>query len=130
MEKVTSENYVQKALRSEDLDLSHTKEKLQNDHIVRLLHASFGMITEVGEFADNIKRHLFYNEPLNIGNAKEELGDQTWYIGLAIDVLKTTMDEIMTKNIEKLKIRYPEKFEFDKSVNRNLKEEEKIFNKI
>lgn len=75
-----------------------------------LLHAALGLCGEVGEFADAIKKHLFYGAPLDRSNAKEELGDTLWYIVLAAAALGTTIGELAQQNIDKLAKRYPEKF--------------------
>ena len=36
---------------------------------------------------------------------------------------KRTLDELLTANIAKLKARYPEKFDGEAAVNRNIKQE-------
>jgi NTP pyrophosphatase (non-canonical NTP hydrolase) len=82
-----------------------------------------GLVTEAGELADMLKKHIFYGRNIDKVNAQEEIGDTCWYVGVAIDVLKTTMNDIMTKNIEKLRKRYPEKFTEEKANNRNIDNE-------
>lgn len=49
---------------------------------MNLLHAQMGIMTECGELADQIKRHLFYGTELDIVNIKEEIGDIMWYIAI------------------------------------------------
>ena len=75
-----------------------------------LLHAMLGIVTEAGEFTDAIKKNLIYNKPLDRTNMVEELGDLTWYIGLAIMALGSTWGEVFEANIRKLAARYPERF--------------------
>lgn len=123
---ITSENYVQNVLRSESPVTSQLRDRLQNEDTIRLLHAAMGMATEAGEFLDMLKKHIFYGKPMDFVNAKEEVGDQMWYAGLAIDVLKTTFDEVLTVNIDKLKARYPEKFTEEAAINRDLNTERAI----
>lgn len=123
---ITSENYVQNVLRSESPVTSQLRDRLQNEDTIRLLHAAMGMATEAGEFLDMLKKHIFYGKPMDFVNAKEEVGDQMWYAGLAIDVLKTTFDEVLTVNIDKLKARYPEKFTEEAAINRDLTTERNI----
>ena len=123
---ITSKNYVKEAMVTESCDLNIIKQRLQDDETIRLLHAAMGLGTEVGELLDMIKKHIFYGAAIDIPNAKEEVGDIEWYAAIAIDVLKTTMDEVLTANISKLRTRYPEKFnEFD-ALNRDLKKERAI----
>lgn len=76
----------------------------------KLLHATLGMQSESGEVADTLKRHIYYNQPLDMLNIKEECGDLLWYIALALTTIGCTMESCMHNNIEKLKLRYPEKF--------------------
>ena len=92
----------------------------------RLLHATLGLVTESGEFADSVKRSLFYKQEYDRTNAIEELGDVMWYIALAIDILGTSFDEVMEKNIAKLAKRYPDKYTDYHALNRDLESERKI----
>ena len=46
-----------------------------------------------------------------------------WYIALLCRALDTDMETIAQANIEKLKIRYPERYTNEKALNRNLKAE-------
>ena len=124
--QITSENYVEHVTRTDTPITPELIERLQNPNTIRLLHAAMGMASEAGEMIDMLKKHLFYGTPIDWINAKEEIGDQSWYIGLAIDVMKTTMNEILTLNIEKLQIRYPEKFSEYCAINRNLEAERKL----
>lgn len=75
-----------------------------------LLHALLGISSECGEFADALKKHIIYNQPLDKLNLKEEVGDLLWYIALASTWLDINIEEAMQQNIDKLKLRYPEKF--------------------
>ena len=92
----------------------------------RLLHAQMGMQTEVAEFADALKKSLFYGKPLDVVNLKEELGDLMWYMAIAMDELDTNFTKEGDRVINKLKTRYPDKFTVDKAENRNLELERAI----
>lgn len=78
-----------------------------------LLHAALGLCGEAGEFADCIKKHWAYEQPLNRANAIEELGDLMWYLALACSALDVGMDEVAAINIDKLRKRYPAKYQDD-----------------
>ena len=84
--------------------------KLANETNLELTHASFGIMSEAGEFADALKKHIIYDKPLDVTNLKEELGDLLWYIALAHSALGINMEDTMQANIAKLKVRYPGKF--------------------
>lgn len=121
-----TDNYTKQVLRSESTDYVSVQQRLQNPEVIRLLHAAMGLSTEAGEFVDQLKRHLFYGKPLDLVNLKEECGDVGWYLGLSIEVLQTTLNEVLTRNIEKLKVRYPEKFSDANAVERDLAAERKV----
>jgi NTP pyrophosphatase (non-canonical NTP hydrolase) len=93
---------------------------------IDLLHAAIGMQTEAAEFSDMLKKHLFYGKPLDKVNLAEELGDQLWYVAMALRALDTDFETVMERNIAKLKARYPDKFTEDLAENRNLLKERAI----
>jgi NTP pyrophosphatase (non-canonical NTP hydrolase) len=93
---------------------------------IDLLHAAIGMQTESAEFSDMLKKHLFYGKPLDVVNLTEELGDQMWYIAMALRALGTDFETVMERNISKLRVRYPDKFTEDLAENRDLCKERGI----
>ena len=123
---MNSEIYVTHAMRTDSPLTMDLQARLTDPDFIRLLHAGMGLCTESGEFMDMLKRHLFYGKPLDLVNAKEELGDSMWYIALAIDVISTTLNEVMTVNINKLKLRYPEKFSEGHAIERNVVAEREL----
>jgi hypothetical protein len=123
---ITSDNYVQHVLRTDSPITPDLLARLQDPQTVRLLHAAIGLATESGELLDMLKKHIFYGRPLDRVNAREEVGDSQWYAGLAIDVLSSTMDEILTMNIDKLRLRYPEKFCESRAVDRDTVAERRL----
>lgn len=86
---------------------------------VRLLHAVLGLMGEVGELAGALERWLWYAQPLDKTNVKEELGDCQWYLAEAHNALNLNMLETMRANIAKLRDRYPEKYTDDRAVEEN-----------
>ncbi|MBK9284946.1 MAG: nucleoside triphosphate pyrophosphohydrolase family protein [Sphingobacteriaceae bacterium] len=94
--------------------------------LVKMDHAQIGLTTEVGEFADPIKKAKFYNKPYDPINAAEEIGDIFWYLAEACAALKIKPSEILKRNIEKLKVRYPNKYSDYNAENRNLEKEREI----
>lgn len=95
----------------------------------RLLHASIGLCTEVGELQDALKKHLIYGKPLDDVNVMEEAGDLLWYIALALDASGFTMEQAMERNIEKLRARFPTGFTEEKALVRDLGVERKALEK-
>ena len=90
------------------------------------LHMLMGMQTEIGELTDPFKKQLAYNKPVDWINVKEEIGDLMWYIGNLCYMLNFDLEEILEKNIEKLKARYPDKFDSGYAIQRNLNKERDI----
>ena len=83
-----------------------------------LENAGLGLTGEAGEVADIIKKYLFHGHDLDTAELIKELGDVMWYVALACTVLEVPMEEVMKRNIDKLKRRYPEGFSSDLSINR------------
>ena len=73
----------------------------------RLQHALLGILSEGGELADTIKKHVIYGQPLDVENLKEEIGDLFWYPAVIANALGLDLGEIAKQNIEKLKKRFP-----------------------
>lgn len=118
---ITSENYVINAITT---DCAYTEEL--HERMVscsRLMHSAMGMNTEAGEFIDALKKHVFYGKVLDKVNLKEEIGDLLWYCAIACSELGISLDEVMTQNIDKLKLRYPNKFNSEDAINRNVEAE-------
>ena len=90
------------------------------------IHMILGMLTEVGELADVFKKNMAYNKPIDWVNVEEELGDLLWYVACFCDMNTLDLENIMKKNINKLRVRYPEKFTEEKAKNRDLKTERKL----
>ena len=66
-----------------------------------------GIAGEAGDVASCIKKTFAHeNKPVQEG-IKENLGDTLWYIAMICNFFKWDMDEVLNKNIEKLKARYP-----------------------
>ena len=83
-----------------------------------LINAVMGLCSESGEAIDIVKKQLFQRHELDEKHLKEELGDIAWYLAEAAEALGMDLDEIFSANIDKLKKRFPEGFEAEKSVNR------------
>lgn len=88
-----------------------------------LLNAVLGICGEGGEIADMIKKSEFQGHELDHEKVKKELGDVCWYIALAAEALETDLETILKMNVDKLKKRYPEGFDPEKSLNRKAGDE-------
>ncbi len=87
----------------------------------RLLTASLGLGSETGEFVEIVKKIFLQGKPAsedNIFHMKRELGDIMWYWTTACMALKLDPYEVIKENQDKLKARYGENFEVDRSEHR------------
>jgi hypothetical protein len=93
---------------------------------VRVLHAALGLFTEAGETLEAVIKQ-FETGNLDRVNFGEELGgDISWYQAIGLDAVGANLDDERAKNIGKLKVRFPNRFEADKAINRDLAAERAV----
>ena len=83
-----------------------------------LINAVMGLCGESGEAIDIVKKHLHQGHKLDREKLIKELGDIAWYLAEAAHALDTDLDAVFEGNIAKLKARYPEGFDAEKSIHR------------
>jgi hypothetical protein len=116
-----------KACRRTDTDkYSAVLTRLHLPKTLMILHALMGITTECGELMDQLKKHLIYGKPLDDVNLFEEDGDLRWYLALLEFACGYTADAAQEANINKLKARYPEKFNEVDAMVRDLEKERKV----
>lgn len=67
-----------------------------------------GLAGEAGEVSELIKKGIFHQHGLDKEKLKKELGDVCWYIAGLCTATGITLEEVMSHNIEKLKVRFPD----------------------
>lgn len=77
-----------------------------------------GLAGESGECADIWKKVMFQGHEMERAKLAEELGDVLWYIAEVASGLNLSLEDIAMGNIAKLKKRYPDGFDPDRSINR------------
>ena len=83
-----------------------------------LSNGVLGLAGETGEVCDLVKKH-FYQDGREIrDDLIDELGDVLWYIAETASAIGVQMDDIAQHNVDKLKRRYPEGFDADRSLHR------------
>lgn len=80
-------------------------------------HAVLGLNSEAGEVA-GILQKTYQGHGSDEEHVVKELGDCLWMIAEACTALGVSMDDVMQKNIDKLKARFPEGFNTYDDVNR------------
>ena len=83
-----------------------------------LINGAMGLCGESGEVIDILKKHIFHGHELDREHLLEELGDVAWYLNEAAYALDSSLEEIFDRNIAKLKKRYPQGFDKERSINR------------
>lgn len=108
---MTINEYQKLALRTANTDaMKIPSEKITNGVL--------GLLGEAGEVADHIKKYRYQGHKIDFDYLAKELGDICWYISLLADGIGFDLETIMRMNIDKLKKRYPDGFDVDKSIHR------------
>ena len=111
---MTPNKYQKEALRTE----SPVPWMKGDDDTLRLLQGLMGLCGEAGEAIDILKKSLFQGHKLDREHLVKELGDVAWYLAVSADALGFTLEQVLQMNIDKLRARYPDGFEADRSVRR------------
>ena len=80
-------------------------------------HALHGMASEIGEL-HGLYQKSYQGHELRASHLKKELGDLLWFIAEYCTAMGWTLEDVAQTNIDKLKARYPEGFDADKSLHR------------
>ena len=83
-----------------------------------LINGVMGLCGEAGEAIDIVKKWFAHGHELDREKLIKELGDVAWYLAETSHALGVTLEEVLSRNIDKLKERYPEGFRTCDSVNR------------
>ena len=83
-----------------------------------LINGVMGLCGESGEAIDIVKKHLAQGHDLDREGLIKELGDIAWYLAETATALDVTLEEVLERTIDKLRKRYPEGFDSEKSRNR------------
>ena len=81
-------------------------------------HALHGMVSEIGELHGIYQKKYQGHEELTDEHRKKEVGDLLWFIAEYCTAWGWYLDDIMQMNIDKLKARYPDGFEAERSLHR------------
>jgi NTP pyrophosphatase (non-canonical NTP hydrolase) len=79
---------------------------------------ALGIAGEAGEVVDTVKKVLYHSHELDISALCKEVGDLLWYTVLLCDTVGLTLDDVMQTNVDKLRRRYPDGFDPEKSRSR------------
>lgn len=99
----------------------YQKEALRtaNPECKNLSNVGLGLTGEAGEVADLIKKHLHHGHELNREHLAKELGDVAWYLAVGAHIIGYKLEDILQMNVNKLRARYPEGFDTERSQHRD-----------
>jgi NTP pyrophosphatase (non-canonical NTP hydrolase) len=83
-----------------------------------LINGVMGLCGESGEAIDIVKKHLAQGHELDREGLIKELGDIAWYLAETAYALDVPLEEVFRRNPDKLKNRYPEGFDPERSIHR------------
>jgi len=92
-------------------------------------HSVETLILESAQLLDISKKWLFYGKAGNSDEVKIRLITISRHVGRLAMHCNTTVEDCMQLNIDKLKARYPDKFDSVRAVHRNLDAENVILGK-
>lgn len=84
-------------------------------------NAVYGIVGEVGEFVDILKKIKFQGHPMDEAtrdHLRSELGDVLFYIAEMSTGLGFPLNQVAEMNIAKIRARYGDHFDAQKSQNR------------
>lgn len=86
--------------------------------IKKIDNGILGLCGESGECADCWKKARHQGHQFDREKLIKEAGDVLWYVAELAAGLGVTLEEIATRNIEKLRSRYPDGFAAERSIHR------------
>ena len=105
---MTGNEYQKLAARTINKDLSEPQAEM---------HALHGMVGEIGEI-HSIYQKVYQGHGHDEAHLKKEIGDLLWFVAEYCTALGWDLEEVMQLNIDKLKARFPEGFDTEKSLHR------------
>lgn len=81
------------------------------------MHALHGMVGEIGEL-HSIYQKIYQGHTDDAEHKQKEIGDLLWFVAEYCTANGWDLDDIMAMNIEKLRARYPDGFDSERSLHR------------
>ena len=89
---------------------------LRKDEI--LINGVMGLCGESGEAIDIVKKWFAQGHELDREKLIKELGDVAWYLAEIAHAIGVPLEDVLQRNIDKLKERYPDGLKTKASINR------------
>lgn len=88
------------------------------DDAIMVIWNVVGLTGEAGEIAEHVKKGIFHQHGLDREMLEKEIGDCLWYLAALCTTLGIDLSVVMEKNIDKLRLRYPNGFNSEDSKRR------------
>lgn len=108
-ETITPDEYQKLSRRTQNDSLSATDKRS---------HALFGLAAEVGEI-HSLFQHDYQGKPVQKEKVLDECSDLCWFLCELLDTYNLDFSEVLQYNIEKLRKRYPDGFDAERSEKRH-----------
>lgn len=82
-----------------------------------LHHALFGMVGEIGEIHSIFQKEM-QGHPIDLLHLRKECGDLIWFVAELHTHYGWDLEETMEQNIKKLRDRFPDGFDAERSLHR------------
>lgn len=84
----------------------------------KVRNGCYGLNGEAGECIDILKKVEFQGHEFDRNRLIDELGDVLWYVAQTATGLEISLEDVAQYNIDKLRKRYPDGFDPERSVHR------------
>ncbi|WP_419902153.1 hypothetical protein [Kiloniella sp.] len=88
-----------------------------------VIHSIIGSFTEAAELLELLAEAMMEGKAIPREKYMDETGDMLWYQAIGMNAYDTNFTELQYRNIQKLKERFPGKFEADLAINPNKNKE-------
>ncbi|HHW90687.1 MAG TPA: hypothetical protein GX745_07295 [Clostridiales bacterium] len=86
--------------------------------LLNITKAKNSLMSSIGLLSDHFKKHFFQGHSLDSNLVQVLLSDIKFRLDVSTTFINSSPEEVMEHNINKLKKRFPEGFEVEKSINR------------
>ena len=80
--------------------------------------AALGAVGESAEISEHAKKVIFHGHAFDPDKVIEEVGDTLWYLAWLAELAGVTLAEVAERNLAKLRARYPDRFDPERSIHR------------
>lgn len=85
----------------------------------------------IGELVDIHKKNLAYGKEINWKSAEKHVQSIVYHLNHLLSKYGISIEECLQKNIDKLRVRFPDKFDAERAINKNADDEkQKVYEQI